>query len=380
MSGSSAKPSSRQTKPRRAGDTANCRPLGFSPGLEQPRLRPGAGAAAGGAPRRGAGTRRRRRAPGAAGRPARSPPRPARARRAPDAARRTNAAGPAAAASARVARRARSASGPPPTQTACTSSGDQTRSGARSNAGTRSSGAVERRLLAVIRAEVDLDELAPPLGGGIDRRLARPARSARCVNGENARICSISSPKSSMRSGSRPVVGKTSTSPPRTANWPALLDSLDPLVAGRGKLLGERVDPGLVARRDANDSRPLAGRRKAFRHGRRRCADETAALEHRERAGPLADEVRRRLEPRSPVDAARREQRDVLVAEEPAAASAASRASASSGSSTTRPRCSSSCRAARTSGSTGSETRARVGSAAASSWSRSSARRRSTRL
>ena len=45
-------------------------------------------------------------------------------------------------------------------------------------------------------------------------------RSARCVNGENARICSISSPKSSMRSGSRPVVGKTSTSPPRTANWP----------------------------------------------------------------------------------------------------------------------------------------------------------------
>ena len=41
-------------------------------------------------------------------------------------------------------------------------------------------------------------------------------------------------------------------------------------------------------------------------------------LEHRERAGPLTDEMRRRLQPRSPVDAARREQRHVLVAEEPA--------------------------------------------------------------
>ena len=45
-------------------------------------------------------------------------------------------------------------------------------------------------------------------------------RSARCVNGEKARIASISSPNSSIRSGSRPVVGKTSTIPPRTANWP----------------------------------------------------------------------------------------------------------------------------------------------------------------
>ena len=44
--------------------------------------------------------------------------------------------------------------------------------------------------------------------------------NARCVNGENARTASISSPKSSTRSGSRPVVGKTSIRPPRTANSP----------------------------------------------------------------------------------------------------------------------------------------------------------------
>ena len=39
-------------------------------------------------------------------------------------------------------------------------------------------GRLERALLALVRAEVDLDELTPPLGGGIDRRLARP-RAAR---------------------------------------------------------------------------------------------------------------------------------------------------------------------------------------------------------
>ena len=44
--------------------------------------------------------------------------------------------------------------------------------------------------------------------------------SARCVKGEKARTDSISSPKNSTRNGSRPVVGKTSTMPPRTANWP----------------------------------------------------------------------------------------------------------------------------------------------------------------
>ena len=46
------------------------------------------------------------------------------------------------------------------------------------------------------------------------------SRSARCVNGENARTPSTTSPKSSTRIGSRPVVPKTSRMPPRTAIWP----------------------------------------------------------------------------------------------------------------------------------------------------------------
>ena len=50
--------------------------------------------------------------------------------------------------------------------------------------------------------------------------------------------------------------------------------------------------------------------------GRRR-ADEPAGGEDVERPRPLADEVRRRLEPRRVRDAAAREQRDAIGAEEP---------------------------------------------------------------
>ncbi len=47
-------------------------------------------------------------------------------------------------------------------------------------------------------------------------------------------------------------------------------------------------------------------------------ADEPARGQHVERAGALADEVRRRLEARLPAHAAAGQQRDALLAEEPA--------------------------------------------------------------
>jgi len=49
----------------------------------------------------------------------------------------------------------------------------------------------------------------------------------------------------------------------------------------------------------------------------RRRADQAAALQHGECARTLADEVRRRLEPRLPAHAAARQVADRLVAEEP---------------------------------------------------------------
>jgi hypothetical protein len=88
--------------------------------------------------------------------------------------------------------------------------------------------------------------------------------------------------------------------------------------------------------------------------------------------------VRRRLEPTAPMHAAGREQRDALVPGEPCRGLGGVTCVGVPGRRTTSPRPSSSCKAARTSGRTGSETRARVGIAAASSCRRSSARRRST--
>ena len=191
--------------------------------------------------------------------------------------------------------------------------GRRGRAAARDRPGSRarSSSSSGRRMLVVV---------AQALGGRVDRRLPSTSRSARWVNGENARMLSISSPKSSIRNGSRPVVGKTSTSPPRTAIWPRSSTRSTRCVAGERR--AARRAPRSPARRRA---RRASGRRAAPPRGgielgdrERRGADEPAVCEHVERAGPLADEVRRRLEPRADADAARREERDPVLADEPA--------------------------------------------------------------
>src|SRR5207248_11199387 len=86
-----------------------------------------------------------------------------------------------------------------------------------------------------------------------------------------------------------------------------LVGALDALVAGERELLGERFEADLLAGCDPERVRPCSGRRQRLGERRRRRADETAGREHVERARPLADEVRRRLEPRAPVDAAARQ-------------------------------------------------------------------------
>ena len=97
----------------------------------------------------------------------------------------------------------------------------------------------------------------------------------------------------------------------------ALLDALDPLVARERERLGELLERPLAADLELERLRALIGRRHAL--GERRCrrADEPAAREHVERTSPLADEVRRRLEPGAPADAAARQQPDALRPEEP---------------------------------------------------------------
>ena len=97
----------------------------------------------------------------------------------------------------------------------------------------------------------------------------------------------------------------------------ALLDALDPLVAGQRELLGERRARHVA---DASGSARAAhaGGGIASASAAAEAHDEPAGGEDVERPGALADEVRRRLEPRAPVDAAARQQRDPFVAEEPA--------------------------------------------------------------
>src|SRR5581483_4842929 len=98
----------------------------------------------------------------------------------------------------------------------------------------------------------------------------------------------------------------------------ALLDPLDAFVARRREALGEHVDPRLVADGEPERRGARLRRREALGDRGRGGADEAASLEHRERPRALADEVRRRLEPRAVAHAPRREERDGLVAEEPA--------------------------------------------------------------
>ena len=98
----------------------------------------------------------------------------------------------------------------------------------------------------------------------------------------------------------------------------ALLDAVDPFVAGERKLLGQRLEPRLLAGREPDRGGPRLGRRQRLGDRGRRRADEPARREHVEGTRPLADEMRRRLEPRAPANAAARQQRDPLLAEEPA--------------------------------------------------------------
>ena len=93
-----------------------------------------------------------------------------------------------------------------------------------------------------------------------------------------------------------------------------LLGSLDALVARERESL-RQVIVGVLGEPDR--LRALLRRRKALGDRGRRGGDEAAGGEDVERAGALADEVRRRLEAGAPANAAARQERDAIVAEKP---------------------------------------------------------------
>ena len=170
--------------------------------------------------------------------------------------------------------------------------------------------------LAFLAHQVGLDEVEAPLGCRVDDgtfdRTERSLRERR-ERADGLDLVAEQLDPERVATGGRVDVDD----PAADGELAALLDPLDPLVASEGEVLREGVDPRLVAHRELEPVRPCLRRRHLLGERRRRRADQPAALQHVERAGTLADEMRRRLEPGVPADAAAWEQRHSLVAEIP---------------------------------------------------------------
>ena len=160
-----------------------------------------------------------------------------------------------------------------------------------------------RRLLALLRPQVELPQLAAALGRRVEDGLVdlpqRPLRERR----ERADLLDL---VAEQLDAERLAAGRAEDVDEAAAHreLPPLLHALDPLVAGRGELLGERVEARLVPGRHAQRRRSDVDGRETLGDGDRRRADQSPTLEHLERARTLADEVRRRLEPRPVVHTA----------------------------------------------------------------------------
>ena len=112
--------------------------------------------------------------------------------------------------------------------------------------------------------------------------------------------------------------GKDVDDPAAHRELPALLRPLHALVTSERERLREPLDTRLLPDLEPNRRRPVLRRRHPLGHRDRRRADEPAAREHVERARPLPDEMRRRVEPGSPADAPPGQERHALGADEPA--------------------------------------------------------------
>ena len=142
------------------------------------------------------------------------------------------------------------------------------------------------------------------------------SRSERCVKAENADRRSRLSPKNSARTGSRPVDGKTSTRPPRTENWP------------RSSTVSARSYPAAASswvsssNGRSSPSRSSTARGRAAAGGSRSTsasadtATRPPCRQGVQRPGPLAREVRRRIEPRPVSRAPRRHEGHRLAGQE----------------------------------------------------------------
>ena len=176
----------------------------------------------------------------------------------------------------------------------------------------------QRRRLPFLR-EHRLDQVEAPLGRRVDRRRLERVQGPLRERGEGAQGLDL---VAEQLEANRLAAGRGEDVEDSAADreLTALLGLRHPLVAGESKSLGERLRAGLVPDAQHDRLRPRPGRGDLLREAERRRADEPALRQDLERAGALTDEVRRRLETAAPANAARGEEPDVVLAEEPAGA------------------------------------------------------------
>ena len=156
-----------------------------------------------------------------------------------------------------------------------------------------------RTLLGEERTAPWIDELGPPLRRRIDGRIGDRVQRPLGEGREDADLLDLVAeeldPQRLPTGG-----GKDVDDPAPHRELPALLGSLDPFVACERERLRQPFDTRLLPDLEPNRRRPVPRRRHPLGHCDRRRADETAPREHVERARPLPDEMRWRVQARKP--------------------------------------------------------------------------------
>ena len=184
------------------------------------------------------------------------------------------------------------------------------------SAGQRRHEIVRHRSRLAFLAVPFLDEIEAPLHGGIDdgllHRMQRALRERR-EGADRLDLVAEELDAERLAPGGREEIDE----PAADGELAAVVDALDALVAGEGEHLGQPLDPDLPSGTQLERLGPRLRGRQPLRNRVCGRADEPAARQHVERTRPLAHEMRRRLQPRVPFDAAAGHEADTLLAEEP---------------------------------------------------------------
>ena len=159
-------------------------------------------------------------------------------------------------------------SSPSSDQTRRTSSGCQTKSGARPSTGTRSSGTSNERLALLVVGERRLEQVCEALGRRVDDGAVDRVEGALRERRERAHLLDLVAEEldpERLAAGRREDVDEAAAD----GELAALLRALDALVARERELLGEALEAGLAADLEPHRLRALRRRRQPLGEGGR---------------------------------------------------------------------------------------------------------------